>query len=157
MNYTKSELFTVYNKMRGALRTLDNEKAIERLNKALGILMSKDGLARLAEYNTVDGDCDCKDWQYRYAKLRKWNGACKHQMAAIMLVEGLEETLGDTEAANLIAVYEDNFMFEGPKGLVVIRPSDHVALQTLYFVRVTNVTDPDLKFVELIRALEPDL
>ena len=77
-------------------------------------------------------------------------------MAAIMLVEGLEETLGDTEAANLIAVYEDNFMFEGPKGLVVIRPSDHVALQTLYFVQVTNVTDPDLKFVELIRALEPE-
>jgi branched-chain amino acid transport system substrate-binding protein len=77
-------------------------------------------------------------------------------MAAIMLVEGLEETLGDTEAAQLIDVYEDNFMFEGPKGLVVIRPSDHVALQTLYFVRVSNVTDPDLKFVELIKALEPE-
>jgi branched-chain amino acid transport system substrate-binding protein len=75
-------------------------------------------------------------------------------MAAIMVVEGLEETLGDTDAAKLIAVYEDNFAFEGPKGLVSIRPWDHVALQTLYFVRVVNVTDPDLKFVELIKAFD---
>ncbi len=77
-------------------------------------------------------------------------------MAAIMLVEGLEKTMGDAGAEALIAAYEDNFEFEGPKGLVKIRPYDHVALQPLYFVRVTNVTDPDFKFVELIQEFSAD-
>jgi branched-chain amino acid transport system substrate-binding protein len=77
-------------------------------------------------------------------------------MAAIMLVKGVEATAGDASAEALIGVYEDNFTFQGPKGEVIIRPYDHVALQNLYFVRVTNVTDPDLKFVELIKDFAPD-
>ncbi|NIM96095.1 MAG: ABC transporter substrate-binding protein [Anaerolineales bacterium] len=77
-------------------------------------------------------------------------------MAAIMLVEGLEATNGDANADGLIAIYEDNFEFDGPKGKTVIRPSDHVALQTLYFVRIDNVTDPDFKFLELIKEFSPD-
>jgi branched-chain amino acid transport system substrate-binding protein len=72
-------------------------------------------------------------------------------MAAIMFVEGLEATSGDTSAEELITVYEDNFSFDGPKGEVSIRPYDHVALQPLYFARLDNVDDPDLNFVELIR------
>jgi branched-chain amino acid transport system substrate-binding protein len=56
----------------------------------------------------------------------------------------------------LIAVYEDDFTFDGPKGKTMIRPYDHVALQPLYFVRLDNVTDPDLKFVELLKAYNPD-
>ena len=72
-------------------------------------------------------------------------------MAAIMLVEGVEATSGDASADALIEVYEDDFQFDGPKGQVSIRPYDHVALQPLYFVRIDNVTDPDLKFVELIK------
>jgi len=31
-----------------------------------------------------------------------------------------------------------------------------VALQPLYFARLDNVTDPDLKFVELIREFAPE-
>ncbi len=77
-------------------------------------------------------------------------------MAAIMTVEGLEATEGDTNADALRAVYEDNFSFDGPKGKVLIRPYDHVALQNLYFVRVDNVIDPDLKFVELIKDFPPE-
>jgi branched-chain amino acid transport system substrate-binding protein len=77
-------------------------------------------------------------------------------MAAIMLVQGLEATLGDTSADGLIAVYEDDFSFDGPKGEVLIRPYDHVALQTLYFARLDNVDDPDLNFVELIKAFTPE-
>ncbi len=42
------------------------------------------------------------------------------------------------------------------KGKVIIRPYDHVALQPLYFVRVDNVTDPDLKFVELLKEYSPE-
>jgi branched-chain amino acid transport system substrate-binding protein len=77
-------------------------------------------------------------------------------MAAIMFVEGLEATLGDTSAQELITVYEDNFSFDGPKGEVSIRPYDHVALQPLYFARLDNVDDPDLNFVELIREFSPE-
>ena len=77
-------------------------------------------------------------------------------MAAIMTVQGLEATHGDASADALRAVYEDNFSFEGPKGTVIIRPSDHVALQNLYFVRVTNTTDPEFKFVELVQEFQPE-
>lgn len=77
-------------------------------------------------------------------------------MAAIMVVEGLKATSGDASAEALIQAYENDFVFEGPKGTVKIRPSDHVALQTLYFVRVLNVTDPEFKFVELVNEFGPD-
>ena len=77
-------------------------------------------------------------------------------MAAIMAVEGLEASNGDASADVLRPIFEDNFTFEGPKGTVTIRPSDHVALQPLYFVRVTNVTDPEFKFVELVREFTPE-
>lgn len=77
-------------------------------------------------------------------------------MAAIMVVEGLENTEGDSSADALIEVYENDFQFEGPKGTVIIRPYDHVALQNLYFVEVDNVTDPELKFVELLQNFSPE-
>lgn len=77
-------------------------------------------------------------------------------MAAIMVVEGLEASNGDATADVLRAIYEDNFTFEGPKGTVTIRPSDHVALQNLYFVRVTNVDDPEFRFVELVKEFQPE-
>jgi branched-chain amino acid transport system substrate-binding protein len=72
-------------------------------------------------------------------------------MAAIMMVEGLRATNGDSSAEALIEVYESDFSFDGPKGMNYIRPYDHVLLQSLYFVEVVNTTDPDFKFVELIR------
>ena len=77
-------------------------------------------------------------------------------MAAIMVVEGLEASNGDASADVLRAVYENNFSFEGPKGTVTIRPSDHVALQNLYFVKVTNVDDPEFRFVELVQEFQPE-
>ena len=77
-------------------------------------------------------------------------------MAAIMAVEGVEATGGDASADALKAVYEGDFSFEGPKGTVMIRPYDHVALQSLYFVQIDNVNDPDLKFVSLIKEFGPE-
>ena len=77
-------------------------------------------------------------------------------MAAIMVVDGLEASEGDSSADTLIEVYEDEFQFEGPKGTVIIRPYDHVSLQNLYFVEVDNVTDPELKFVELLQNFSPE-
>jgi branched-chain amino acid transport system substrate-binding protein len=76
--------------------------------------------------------------------------------AAIMVVEGLKRTNGDASADALIKVYEDNFSFNGPNGKYIIRPYDHVCLFPLYYVRLTNVTDPEFKFVELIREFAPE-
>ncbi len=77
-------------------------------------------------------------------------------MAAIMLVEGVQQTNGDASAEALIEVYENDFQFDGPKGVNIVRPYDHVLLQTLYFVEVTNTTDPEFKFVELVREFDPN-
>jgi branched-chain amino acid transport system substrate-binding protein len=77
-------------------------------------------------------------------------------MAAIMVVDGLESTMGDTSAEALIPIFEADFTFDGPKGPVIIRPYDHVALQSLYFVEVDNVDDPDLKFVNLVKEFGPE-
>jgi branched-chain amino acid transport system substrate-binding protein len=76
--------------------------------------------------------------------------------AAIMVVEGLKRTNGDASADALIKAYEDNFSFDGPNGKYLIRPYDHVCLYPLFYVRLTNVTDPEFKFVELIRAFAPE-
>lgn len=84
---TKSEIFTVYNKMRAALRKAGNEKALCRLNKALGILQSKDYFNQFEResYNPTADSCGCKDWQYRFSKRRKYTGACKHMLASQMM------------------------------------------------------------------------
>ena len=76
--------------------------------------------------------------------------------AAIMAVEGLKRTNGDSTADALIKVYEDNFSFDGPNGKYIIRPYDHVCLYPLFYVRLTNVTDPEFRFVELIREFAPE-
>ena len=76
--------------------------------------------------------------------------------AAIMAVEGLKRTNGDASADALIKVYEDNFSFDGPNGKYIIRPYDHVCLYPLFYVRLTNVTDPEFRFVELIREFAPE-
>jgi len=76
--------------------------------------------------------------------------------AAIMVVEGLKRTNGDSSADALIKVYEDNFYFDGPNGKYIIRPYDHVCLYPLFYVRLTNVTDPEFRFVELIREFAPE-
>lgn len=76
--------------------------------------------------------------------------------AAIMAVEGLKRTNGDSSADALIKVYEDNFSFDGPNGKYIIRPYDHVSLYPLYYVRLINVTDPEFKFLELIREFAPE-
>jgi branched-chain amino acid transport system substrate-binding protein len=76
-------------------------------------------------------------------------------MAAIMLVEGLKQTNGDTDPEKLIPVFE-GATFEGPKGPFTIRAEDHVCLQTLYLVEVDNVTDPEFRFLKLIKEFSPE-
>jgi len=75
--------------------------------------------------------------------------------AAILLVEALKATGGDTSADAMIAAME-GITFEGPKGTVYIRPEDHVAIQDMYIVTLLNVDDPDFAYYELVTTTRPE-
>lgn len=74
---------------------------------------------------------------------------------AIMIAQALEKTGGDPAAEGLIKALE-GMEFDGPKGHYIVRPEDHVLLQPMPLVKLTNVTDPDFKFFELIKLFEPE-
>jgi branched-chain amino acid transport system substrate-binding protein len=76
--------------------------------------------------------------------------------AAIAAVTALKKSKGDTSSAALIAVME-GMEFKGPKGTIYFRPQDHVAVQDMYIVKLTNVTDPDFKFFELVKTTRPEI
>ncbi len=76
--------------------------------------------------------------------------------AAIMLVEAVKATGGDTSADALIAAME-GMEFEGPKGTIYIRPEDHVAMQDMYIATLLNVTDPEFKFYEPVTTTRPEI
>ncbi|RPH58986.1 MAG: ABC transporter substrate-binding protein [Chloroflexi bacterium] len=75
--------------------------------------------------------------------------------AAIMLVEALKLTSGDTSGAALIKVME-GMTFEGPKGTIYIRPEDHVAIQDMYILKLLNVTDAEAGFYEYVDTTRPE-
>jgi hypothetical protein len=89
---TKSEIFTAYNKARAEARKSGDVKLIERLNKALGILQSKDYYAgeRLAYIPTAHS-CGCKDWEFRHAAKRAYTGGCKHMLSEVMMQSALAQ------------------------------------------------------------------
>src|SRR5262249_54939790 len=64
----------------------------------------------------------------------------------------LEKTKGDTSLANLTTALE-GLSWEGPRGTYYIRPSDHQVLLPAYIVKLTNITDPDYKYYELVKEL----
>lgn len=76
---TRSEIFTAYNNARAAARRAGETKRIERLNKALGILLSLNYYqGEKADYNPTINSCNCNDMKYRHAARRDYHGACKH-------------------------------------------------------------------------------
>ena len=76
--------------------------------------------------------------------------------AALALVRALRLTAGDTSSAALIKVME-GMEFEGPKGTITFRPEDHLAVQDMYILKLTNVTDPDFKYFELVKTTRPEI
>ena len=75
--------------------------------------------------------------------------------AAIMVVEALRKTDFDTTSEALIDALE-GMEFEGPKGMVYIRPEDHVAIQDMYILSLLNVVVPDARFFDLLATLRPE-
>ncbi len=75
--------------------------------------------------------------------------------AGIAMVEALKQTGGDPSADKLIPALE-GMSFEGPKGTYTFRKEDHQALQPMYMVKLTNISDPDKKFFELVKEVSPE-
>ncbi|MCB9138595.1 MAG: substrate-binding domain-containing protein [Caldilineaceae bacterium] len=75
--------------------------------------------------------------------------------AAILAVEAIKATGGDTSADALIGAME-GMEFDGPKGVIRIRPEDHVAIQDMYIVKLANLDDPDFNFYELVSTTRPE-
>ena len=75
--------------------------------------------------------------------------------AAIMVVEGLKASGGAADAASLRTALE-GLSFDGPKGLIEIRPEDHVAIQDMYIVTLLNVDDPEFKYYEYVETVRPN-
>ena len=76
--------------------------------------------------------------------------------AAILVAEALRATGGDASADALIGAME-GMSFEGPKGLIEIRPEDHVAIQDMYIATLLNVDDAEFKYFELVETNRPDV
>ena len=72
---TKSAIFTTYNKARKAVR--QGKIDSKRLNRALGILLSK---SYPHQYNTTIKTCDCPDSR-RHPEI-----TCKHRLAVMIQV-----------------------------------------------------------------------
>lgn len=68
------------------------------------------------------------------------------------LVAGLTATEGDTTPEALGAALE-GLTWDGPRGQYWLRPSDHQAMMPMYIARLTNNTDPDFKFYELVKEV----
>ena len=75
--------------------------------------------------------------------------------AAILAVEALRATGGDTSADALRAAME-GMEFEGPKGTISIRAEDHVAIQDMYIVTLLNVDDPAFGYYDLVGTVRPE-
>jgi len=76
--------------------------------------------------------------------------------AAIAAVTALRATDGDTSSEALIAAME-GMEFDGPKGTILFRPEDHMAMQDMYIVKLLNVDDPEFKFFELVDTTRPEI
>lgn len=81
------KLFIVFNRaMAKARKTGNDPKLIQRLHLAFGILQHHDYYTQeKAEYNPTSTHCNCKDFQYSYAKKRGYKLHCKHMIAEILL------------------------------------------------------------------------
>ena len=71
--------------------------------------------------------------------------------AAIMLVQAVREGKGDVDA--MIAALE-GYEFEGPKGTLTVRASDHALIQDMYQVKL--VADGSTFVPELVDTVAAD-
>ncbi len=76
--------------------------------------------------------------------------------AALAVVEALKASGGNTETDALIDALE-GMEFDGPKGKIYLRPEDHVAIQDMYILTLTNIDDPEFKYFEYVKTTRPQV
>jgi hypothetical protein len=82
-----SQIFKAYNQAKNQARRAGDLKRIERINKALGVLMSRHYYQdQKATYQPTALHCGCKDWEFRNAARRQYTGPCKHMIAESLLL-----------------------------------------------------------------------
>lgn len=75
--------------------------------------------------------------------------------AGIALVDALKKTGGGADPDRLSAALE-GLSFDSPKGRITLRAEDHLALQSVYIVRLKSTTDPQFRFFELLAEIQPE-
>jgi len=75
--------------------------------------------------------------------------------AALMVVAALKATNGDVSSDKLVKAME-GLTFDGPKGVVYIRPEDHVAIQDMYIMKLENLTDPAQAYYSYVETTRPE-
>lgn len=80
---TKSQIFSVYNKARAAARA--GKLDAQRVNRALGYLLSGNAVEKWEEYQTTIKTCNCPDFVYRHK-------TCKHQIS-LMIYRRIEQAV----------------------------------------------------------------
>jgi branched-chain amino acid transport system substrate-binding protein len=68
------------------------------------------------------------------------------------LYKAVTTTNGDASPTAMIPALE-GMIFDGPKGVYGIRPSDHQALVPMYIAQLENLTDPDQKYYKLLATI----
>ena len=114
----RKKLFYVTNKAVAAARRKNDpitaEKIINRLWKAFGILQHHDYYQQEKElYCPTFDSCGCKDFEYRYARNRRYQGMCKHQMALILEARVNSLSYQQTTFLGLDAVQTPSMGFTG--------------------------------------------
>lgn len=93
---------------------------------------------------TAANDWLTEQYQAQYSDYPDLFSECSFATAQA-LAAAVDATEGDTLPEALIPALE-GLIFDGPKGVYGIRPSDHQALAPMYIVQLENVDSPELAF-----------
>lgn len=112
--FTKSEIFSIYNKLKSLARKDGDLKKIDRLNKALGILMSNSYYSGdKKNYSPTSFTCGCKDWEFHHAARRGYTGPCKHMLTETMIemiMERRETHNVSAKPAEIVASFKHKYI-----------------------------------------------
>ncbi|MBN2304544.1 MAG: substrate-binding domain-containing protein, partial [Anaerolineae bacterium] len=120
---------------------------------------SQIGNVGLIVYHYAMPDNEINDWMTeqhieRYNDVPDLFTECGFATAQA-LVAGVEAAEGSTLPEDLIPALE-GLQWEGPKGTYTMRAEDHQALMPMYVVQLTNLTDPDQKFYDLVAEVSAE-
>ena len=75
--------------------------------------------------------------------------------AALMVIAAIQKTNGDVTGDTLVKAME-GLSFDGPKGVIDIRPEDHDAIQDMYILKLATLTDPNANFYTYVDTTRPE-